>query len=116
MYMRGEGLPKDVPVSHRTCLKRWEDTGIISPRAMKVRAFRDALVGDDLAVVLDTHMNRLLFGKDRINQTEYAAGTKRITNLALRLGWKPAATQAALWAGWLRETGRNVPVMSGDMT
>ena len=31
------------------------------------------------------------------------------------LGWTPAETQAAIWAGTLKRSGRNVPVVSIEL-
>jgi len=74
--------------------------GGMSDQSPKVKPFFEALMGNENAVVLDTHMARFFglrqskMGKANINR----ALTARIRNIAGRLGWTAAQTQAAIWA------------------
>jgi proteasome lid subunit RPN8/RPN11 len=74
--------------------------GAMSDQSRKVKPFYRALMGDKNAVVIDTHIARL-FG---LRQSKVAkpnanrALTASVTNIARRLGWTPAETQAAMWA------------------
>lgn len=87
--------------STKAALSRYSMTGELSERAPKVRAFRDALLGDDQAIVLDTWLAYAFnvpaksFGVARVR----AACERRIRNLADRLGITPRACQASVWAG-----------------
>lgn len=77
------------------------DTAIsqMSDQSRKVKPFFRALMGDENAVVLDTHMARL-FG---VRQKKLAkanmdrALTATVKEVAKRMGWTPAETQAAMW-------------------
>lgn len=78
----------------------------------KTRAFADALRGDETAVVLDVWMARafavskaLQRDPERVQALAFsrkesrAECIRRVEAVAARLGWTPAQTQAAIWAG-----------------
>lgn len=90
----------------------WRQTGEI--RGPKTGPFALALKQQLSAVPLDVWMARAL----QVDQKRLAANyvrypaTLRIIKVADKLGWKPAEAQAAIWAGAVREAGRNVPFVS----
>lgn len=93
---------KDVVYTIRASVRHYEATGKI--RGPKTAPFARALMLDPHAIVLDTHMGSL-FGIDskrfevKMIWNECAS---RIRSAAKLLGWQPAETQAAIWAGALR--------------
>jgi hypothetical protein len=108
-YVRtGEHL-HDVMSGIRVAVEHYESTGEI--RGPKCRAFADAIMGDEDSVVLDTWMG-VAFGVDSKRfdaKTLRIECERRIRSVATRQGATPAQAQAAIWAGAVREAGRNVP-------
>lgn len=94
---RFEGMLPSVQAS----IKRWEEDRSFSPRARKVKAFRDALLGNQHAVVLDTWMARALglpYKKgSRISKAQYVEAVRRINHVAVKLNLYPCQVQAAIW-------------------
>jgi len=96
----------------RAAVEHWEQTGEI--RGPKTRAFRDAMLGDESAIVLDVWMARALgvdvraFGVKSV----YARASGRIADASAILGLPPARTQAAIWGMTISSTGASVAQMS----
>jgi hypothetical protein len=88
-------------------LRHWEATGKIN--GPKVSAFRDAILGDDYAVVLDVHMANVLhvpqkaFGSVRVREECVTL----VRHVADRCGFSPRDTQACLWYAQKRSVGEN---------
>jgi len=81
-------------------------TGVI--RGRKTSAFRDALLGDQTALVLDSHMSNVfripqatIFRKDN-----YSKILRVIVRLSRRHKLTISQTQASLWCGQLQATGK----------
>lgn len=84
--------------SMRAAVDHYEATGEI--RGPKTRAFRDAILGDPGAVVLDVWMSRAFrWQAKRLQGKHYRRGVASVRRLASRFGQSPAATQAAIWTG-----------------
>lgn len=75
----------------------------------KTRAFYEALVGDDDAVVVDVWVARAFCVDERKVGSLYVLQPiqKQVRKVAARLGWKPAEAQAAIWTASVRAAGRN---------
>jgi hypothetical protein len=103
-YLQGDGFPVDVVRGTRTAVEHWERTGEI--RGPKTGAFAKVLRGDDSVCVVDSHIARA-FGYDgKVARSMYVRGPigNVIRRLARRFGWDVAGTQAAIWAGYYRQT------------
>jgi hypothetical protein len=117
-YMHDKQLPTDVIRSTHAALKHWEETGVI--RGRKTSKFAMALKGNMNAIVLDTWMavamqiDQPLFTRRWVER--YAQ--EQVRFIADLLGVMPAEAQAMIWAGTVREVGRNVPdlVVSDELT
>jgi hypothetical protein len=117
-YMNDKQLPTDVIYATRAALKYYEETGLI--RGRKTSKFAAALHGNMNAIVLDTWMavamqiDQTLFSRNWVER--YAQ--EQIKFVADLLGVMPAEAQAMIWAGTVREVGRNVPelVVSDELT
>jgi hypothetical protein len=117
-YMHDRALPTDVIKTTRLALQHYENTGII--RGPKTSQFARALKGDLNAIVLDTWMavameiDQPLFTRKWVER--YAK--EQVRFVADLLGVMPAEAQAMIWAGTVREVGRNVPelVVSDELT
>lgn len=89
--------------SVRKGLEHYHKTGGIGTRrdrARKTRAYRDALCGDEEAIVLDVWMAAALeVSPDQLskNQALYLEAERRVRRAAAVLKWTPAQTQAAIW-------------------
>jgi hypothetical protein len=117
-YMHDRTLPTDVIRSTHAALKYYEETGLI--RGRKTSKFAAALRGNLNAIVLDTWMavameiDQPLFSRKWVER--YAK--EQVRFVADLLGVMPAEAQAMIWAGTVREVGRNVPelVVSDELT
>lgn len=93
----------------RQSLERWEATGLIPDTSPKVGAFRDALLGDASAVVLDVWIAAALRVPQnafkRVSVRKLAA--QRIERIGRRLKLAPRDAQACIWVGAIRDVGRN---------
>jgi hypothetical protein len=86
----------------RAALAYYEKTGII--RGPKTAAFKEALLGDPKAVVVDVWILRALqtaagVEPKKLTPKQYQEAAQKIRNLARRLRWPAAETQAAIWTG-----------------
>ena len=90
----------------RVSLDNYLDSGKIS--GQKISAFRDALLGDTTAVVLDVHMaNALCVPQSGFsNKILRERCTQRVVRVADRLNVAPRDAQACLWYGAMREANR----------
>ena len=70
----------------------------------KVRAFWQALSGDNGAVVLDRHMIELMGLAIHGKSAWYRAGVWAVWQVSARLGVAPARLQAAAWCVWKRRS------------
>lgn len=114
VMIHGE-LPAGVMVStHRALANYRAGKGIAG---QKTSAFRDALLGCEDSIVLDTWMAYAL----GIDQTDFnrigdrAAARRRVLRVATAIGETPAATQAAIWTGYRYRSGysyRSFPLWS----
>jgi len=88
--------------SVRASLEHYEDHGEI--RGPKTEAFAANLSGDESRVVLDIWMCRALGIEQAalVRPAVYAAAAERVRRVAVRLGWTPAQTQAAIWTAAYR--------------
>ena len=79
-------------------LEHYEATGEI--RGLKTGAFRDAILGDPEAVVVDVWMLRA-YGRTwpTLTAKRYRELVRSIRHTATRWGCAPARTQAAVWTG-----------------
>lgn len=91
--------PPGLMKSHRSALVRLAFTGEIS--GPKTAAFRDALLADPTAVVVDVWVARALELPDGVSLkgAAYRKQADRIRQAAAELEWAPAETQAAVWTG-----------------
>lgn len=80
----------------QAALERYKVTGVFN--GPKVNAFAKALRGDPDAVVIDAWMYRAL-REGRTTPKAYREASAKVRAVARRLGWRPAETQAAIWAG-----------------
>jgi hypothetical protein len=99
----------DVMGSIRAAVAHYEETGEI--RGPKTGPFAKALMGNPTAIVVDTWM-AIAYGVDPGKvRSKYVREPidQHIRSVAKRKGWSPAETQAAIWAGIVRQHGRNVP-------
>lgn len=87
-------------------LSAWEKSRTFSERARKVRRFHAAILGDTEALVLDTWIAKALKVDQAVlgSALGYQAAENQIRKAAKRLSWRPAETQAAIWAGIYRES------------
>lgn len=110
-YMETNTYRHDVVRTVRAAVDHWEQTGII--RGPKTSAFRDALLGDPNAVVLDVWMSKLFNVEQKVFSTKsgYALYSDKIRRLADKNDMTPRDTQASLWCGYLTLVGRKPPVM-----
>jgi hypothetical protein len=110
-YMRDRSLPTDVIAATRAALAHYEATGVI--RGLKTSEFAKALRGDLNAIVLDTWMAVAM----QVDQNLYSRvwvqryAKEQVRFVADLLGVMPAQAQAMIWAGTVREVGRNVPIL-----
>ena len=78
----------------------------------KISAFFSALMGSSSAIVIDSwilHAFGLPNARPRVAES---AHVKRvIARIADSHGWSPAEAQAAIWAGIVKQSGRNVPTI-----
>lgn len=79
-------------------------------RGPKISAFYEVLVGNNNAIVLDTHMASAFFINKQWNNTKRKKATKVITKIAKEFNWKPAHVQAAIWCGIYRDKFPNKPI------
>lgn len=86
-------------------LEHWEATREI--RGPKTRAFRDALLGDTSAVVVDTWILKAF--KLRPGQVPYREVARRLRGLATRAGMHARDYQAAMWIGARRAANMTDP-------
>lgn len=108
-YLTGQPLGADCFLTKRIALQYWSETGII--RGLKTSAYADCLKGNDNALVLDTHMLRVL----QLNQPTEKV-TKGKLKIALpvfkRLAKKHNLTicqvQSSIWSGYLKTLNQNV--------
>lgn len=111
-YMRDGTLPQDVIRSTRQALAHYEQTGVI--RGLKTSAFAKCLKGHPFPIVLDTWMavalevDQVLFSRRWVRRH----AEEQIKFVADLLGVYPAQVQAMIWAGTVREVGRNVPILN----
>lgn len=115
-YMNDGVLGEDVMRNIRASLEHYENTGEI--RGPKTSAFSKALTGNQESIVLDTWMAKALgVDQKKFDSKKFrSSAERRIRYAAHVLGWTPAETQAAIWAGTLKRAGRNVPVVSIQST
>lgn len=111
-YVAENDYLHDCPVSVKQAVTHWEGTGKI--RGVKTYPFYRALMGDRYAIVLDTHMgNAMGCDSKRFEvKTVHRACSDRLWAVANLLDWRPAETQAAIWAGHLRSIDQAVPRLS----
>ena len=94
-------------------IELWERTGKLSTGSIKVRAFRDSLELNPLAVCIDVHMSSIIMGEDIKNKSDLMKNDKKnrkkresfqriILRLGKRFGLTGPQTQAAIWCGKLR--------------
>lgn len=117
LYLRTGTVHPRILTSVRAALAHYEATGEI--RGPKTRAFKDALLGDPSAVVVDIWAARALGIADdgRLEGKRYDEAADRIRRVAKRLRWPPAETQAAIWAGVRGRYGFNhVNLLLDDLT
>lgn len=73
---------------------------------VKVGEFKKNLFGDEVAITVDRHMYNMFYGVDvdvSKHEDEYREFIKRtVRDIADRLGWTNAETQAAMWVFYLR--------------
>ena len=78
----------------------------------KISSFYKALMGSSSAIVIDSwilHAFGLPNARPRVKQ---AAHVKRVIGrIAVSHGWEPSEAQAAVWAGIVKQSGRNVPTI-----
>lgn len=95
--LQGNDHPRML-TSVRAALAHYRETGEI--RGPKTGAFRDALMGDQEAVVVDVWLARALGVADlRMEGKRYVEAADRVREVARALGWPPAEAQAAIWTG-----------------
>ncbi len=103
------------PSTIRVCVDKWGSQGVLS--GQKIEAFRKALLGDESAIVVDTHICKAF----RIDQKSLArknvltAVCDRIKRLADITKSKPRDTQAMLWGGafltYVKRTPAGFPLL-----
>tara|TARA_R110000868_G_scaffold82418_1_gene232746 strand:- start:211 stop:732 length:522 start_codon:yes stop_codon:yes gene_type:complete len=78
-------------------LLHWEESGEI--RGRKTAPFARAILGDGSALVLDTHMAKVLKVPQSklFNVANHAKIAKRFDKVSRELGWSVAEVQAAVW-------------------
>jgi len=97
----------------RTSLRTYENTGIIGGN--KVPFFARALRGDRQAITLDTWMAYALQNVETPSiklfsrKATFASACKLVQSVSGMLGLCPRDTQATIWAGTFRQTGRIPP-------
>ncbi len=92
-------------------LKTYEATGEISKRGLKITAFRNALLGDRSAIVLDVWIARALKVDQLYFSTKvgYAHASQRMLQASKRFKMHPRDFQACVWAGIFRELSTKQP-------
>ena len=80
-----------------TSLLHWEKSGEV--RGQKTEPFSRAILGDGTALVLDTHMAKVLKvpQSQLLNVANHAKIAKRFDKVSRELGWSVAEVQAAVW-------------------
>lgn len=108
-YARSGEYMSDVHRSIRFAVEHWKRTGEI--RGKKTEPFARALMGDPNALVLDSWMYKAIGIPAHRGEvpTVHAIAASKVFAVAGILSWPIAETQAAIWAGIVREDGRNVP-------
>lgn len=104
-YLR-DGSTAGVMRSVRVVLERYEsaDRSRSAIRGPKTAAFAANLSGDYRPVVLDTHMAYALGVEQKFFAgRRYEAAADVVRAVAAELGLTPAAAQAAIWVGVVRE-------------
>jgi cobalamin biosynthesis protein CbiD len=101
----------DVVRSVRAAVDHWSKTGEI--RGPKTSAFRNAMLGDLNAVVLDVWMAKFFKVDQKVFGTKsgYRLFSERLCRIADALGVSPRDAQATVWVYTLRLHGRNPPMM-----
>jgi len=110
-FARTSEYMHDVHRSIRLAVEHWKKTGEI--RGLKTAPFARALMGDPDALVLDSWMYKAIGIPPERSEvpTVHAIAASKVYAVARTLAWPIAETQAAIWAGIVREHGRNVPVL-----
>lgn len=109
LYQTGKRYFPNFPSTIRVCVEKWDSQRILT--GQKIEAFRKALLGDESAIVVDTHICKAF----RIPQASLArknvlpAVCQRITALADRIDCNPRDTQAQLWGGAFRKYVKRTP-------
>jgi hypothetical protein len=103
-YARTRTFAHDVPVSVRTHVDKFVNTGRVT--GPKTGPFWLALLGSPDAVVIDSHMLRA--GGYDLNPSvaQFQDCIDRVIAVA-RHRCPPSSAQAAIWTGYLRSIGRN---------
>lgn len=113
-YLRTGEFPHKLIPSVEAAVQHYEQTGEI--RGPKTSAFARALKGDLDAVVLDVWMAAAF----EVDPHKFSLSsvrsecTSRIVKASIKLGWKPAETQAAVWASTMRLHRRSVSRFRAD--
>ena len=109
LYQTGRRYFENFPSTIRVCVEKWYSHRILN--GQKIEAFRKALLGDESAIVIDTHICKafripqsLLSRKNVIPEV-----CNRIRKLADKLGCNPRDTQAQLWGGAFRRYVKRTP-------
>lgn len=63
----------------------------------KISQFYEALIGNNDAIVLDTHMASAFNVKNKWSKTKMNLAKKDIQKISKHLNWKPCQVQAAIW-------------------
>jgi hypothetical protein len=106
-YLTTGVLPTSVTRNTGRALDHWRATGVI--RGIKTSEFKEALLGNQDAIVLDTWMARALGIPQRSfdNKAVRERCRRRIRFGAYVMDWTPAQFQAAVWSGQIKRANRN---------